>query len=604
MEDMINVFDTQDGNAPISFAADKEQPAAETTHKSSAGQPVHRPAIDFGPVEDKTHGLIKVVGVGDGGCNAVRNMYDEGIVDVNFAVCNTDSKSLSRSPIPVKLPIGSLGAGGNPEEGRKAAQSHLEEIKQLFTDGTQMVFVTAGMGGGTGTGAAPVVAGVAKSMGLLTIGIVTIPFYFEKKRKIVKALKGVEEMRKNVDAILIVNNERICDIYADSDITVKESFRRADQILCNATKSISELITIEGDINLDFKDVESTMRSGGGAIMAMGRASGERRVEKAIVDALDSPLLYGNDISKAKRILFNIYTSEKSPLHVNEMNEIDAFMDALNPDIDVIWGVSEDNTLEDDAKVTILATGFDDGFGSKLYNEESRSHEEEYYSALIAKLYKPLKKNNWMFLSQAKQPVGEQPDADQSVGEQPCSERLDTERLSAGQPAVEQPVAGHEATTGTNTFSSSSAATASDDIYNNVDEEAKEDKNDKANTYNKEGDAHDSSSSTAPSDETNVSENNPSTNTEQTNGSAYAASADGSAHGASANGSAFAASADGSVHGASSHDNEPPSAAQSSTSNADVADRQRTTWGKSLLGKLKQRLEDMGLLEDMNNPTE
>lgn len=570
MEDMINVFDTQDGNAPISFAADKEQPAAETTHKPAAEQPVHRPAIDFGPVEDKTHGLIKVVGVGGGGCNAVRNMYDEGIVDVNFAVCNTDSKSLSRSPIPVKLPIGSLGAGGNPEEGRKAAQSHLEEIKQLFTDGTQMVFVTAGMGGGTGTGAAPVVAGVAKSMGLLTIGIVTIPFYFEKKRKIVKALKGVEEMRKNVDAILIVNNERICDIYADSDITVKESFRRADQILCNATKSISELITIEGDINLDFKDVESTMRSGGGAIMAMGRASGERRVEKAIVDALDSPLLYGNDISKAKRILFNIYTSEKSPLHVNEMNEIDAFMDALNPDIDVIWGVSEDNTLEDDAKVTILATGFDDGFGSKLYNEESRSHEEEYYSALISKLYKPLKKNNWMFLSHAKQPVGEQPDA-------------------------EQPAAGLEATSEPNIFVSSPTATASDDIYNNVGEEDQEDKNDKANTHNKEGEAPDSSSSTASSAETNVPENATSTNTEQTNGSTRGASADGSAHAASTNGLDNAASA---------NDDDLSSAAQSSISNADVADRQRPTWGKSLLGKLKQRLEDMGLLEDMNNPTE
>lgn len=570
MEDMINVFDTQDGNAPISFAADKEQPAAEPTHKPSAGQPVHRPAIDFGPVEDKTHGLIKVVGVGGGGCNAVRNMYDEGIVDVNFAVCNTDSKSLSRSPIPVKLPIGSLGAGGNPEEGRKAAQSHLEEIKQLFTDGTQMVFVTAGMGGGTGTGAAPVVAGVAKSMGLLTIGIVTIPFYFEKKRKIVKALKGVEEMRKNVDAILIVNNERICDIYADSDITVKESFRRADQILCNATKSISELITIEGDINLDFKDVESTMRSGGGAIMAMGRASGERRVEKAIVDALDSPLLYGNDISKAKRILFNIYTSEKSPLHVNEMNEIDAFMDALNPDIDVIWGVSEDNTLEDDAKVTILATGFDDGFGSKLYNEESRSHEEEYYSALISKLYKPLKKNNWIFLSQAKQPVGEQPDAGQS------SARL-------------------EATSEPNIFVSSPTATASDDIYNNVGEEDQEDKNDKANTHNKEGEASDSSSSAAPSAETNVPENATSTNTEQTDGSTRGASADGSAHAASTNGLDNAASA---------NDDDLSSAAQSSTSNADVENRQRPTWGKSLLGKLKQRLEDMGLLEDMNNPTE
>lgn len=570
MEDMINVFDTQDGNAPISFAADKEQSAAETTHKPAAEQPVHRPAIDFGPVEDKTHGLIKVVGVGGGGCNAVRNMYDEGIVDVNFAVCNTDSKSLSRSPIPVKLPIGSLGAGGNPEEGRKAAQSHLEEIKQLFTDGTQMVFVTAGMGGGTGTGAAPVVAGVAKSMGLLTIGIVTIPFYFEKKRKIVKALKGVEEMRKNVDAILIVNNERICDIYADSDITVKESFRRADQILCNATKSISELITIEGDINLDFKDVESTMRSGGGAIMAMGRASGERRVEKAIVDALDSPLLYGNDISKAKRILFNIYTSEKSPLHVNEMNEIDAFMDALNPDIDVIWGVSEDNTLEDDAKVTILATGFDDGFGSKLYNEESRSHEEEYYSALISKLYKPLKKNNWMFLSQAKQPVGEQP-------------------------YVEQPAAGLEATSEPNIFVSSPTATASDDIYNNVGEEDQEDKNDKANTHNKEGEASDSSSSAASSAETNVPVNATSTNTEQTDGSPRAASAGGSAHAASTNGLDNAASA---------NDDDLSSAAQSSISNADVADRQRPTWGKSLLGKLKQRLEDMGLLEDMNNPTE
>ena len=410
---MIDVFDTPNDTANSNASAETHsEPKPHHIINFSPDSPTpaeapHKPAIDFGPVEDKTHGLIKVVGVGGGGCNAVRNMFNEGIVDVNFAVCNTDSKSLSTSPVPVKLPIGNLGAGGNPEEGRKAAQSHLEEIKRLFSDGTKMVFVTAGMGGGTGTGAAPVIAGVAKSMGLLTIGIVTIPFFFEKKRKIIKALKGVEEMRKNVDAILIVNNERICDIYSDSDITVKESFRRADQILCNATKSISELITIEGDINLDFKDVESTMRSGGGAIMAMGRASGERRVEKAIVDALDSPLLYGNDISKAKRILFNIYTSGKSTLHVREMNEIDAFMDALNPDIEVIWGVSDDNTLEDDAKVTILATGFDDEFGSKQYSDENRTHEDEYYSALIAKLYKPLKKDNWTFIEQAKTAVAE-----------------------------------------------------------------------------------------------------------------------------------------------------------------------------------------------------
>ena len=168
-----------------------------------------------------------------------------------------------------------------------------------------MVFVTAGMGGGTGTGAGPVVAGVAKSMGILTIGIVTIPFYFEKKRKIIKAIKGVEQMRKNVDALLIINNERLCDVYSDSPLPIKEAFKRADNILLNATKSISELITVEGDINLDFRDVENTLRSGGSAIMAMGRAKGEHRVENAIVSALDSPLLYGSDISQAKRILFN-----------------------------------------------------------------------------------------------------------------------------------------------------------------------------------------------------------------------------------------------------------------------------------------------------------
>ena len=381
---------------------------------SDPNDDVMEPMVDFGQVEDKTKGIIKVIGVGGGGCNAVRNMYNEGIVDVSFAVCNTDSKSLSHSPVPVKVPMGYLGAGGNPEEGRKATQEHIEDIKRLLNDGTKMAFVTAGMGGGTGTGAASIIAGIAKSMGILTIGIVTIPFYFEKKRKIIKALKGVEEMRKNVDAILIVNNERICDIYSDSKVTIKESFARADQILSNATKSMSELITIEGDVNLDFKDVESTMRSGGGAIMAMGRASGERRVEKAIVDALDSPLLYGNDISKVKRILFNISTSEKAPLFVDEMNEVDAFMDALNPDIDVIWGVSDDNTLEEDAKVTILATGFDDEFDSGTLIKDNREHEEEFYTALISRLYKPIVKRNWNFVNQS----------DESYGEQPVSEDI------------------------------------------------------------------------------------------------------------------------------------------------------------------------------------
>ena len=210
--------------------------------------------IDFGQTEDTTKNIIKVIGVGGGGCNAVKNMYAEGIVNVSFAVCNTDSQSLSKSPVPVKIMLGKsgLGAGANPEVGRSEAQNTQEDIKKLLDDGTKMVFVTAGMGGGTGTGAAPVIAGIAKGMGILTVGIITIPFYFEKRKKIVKALQGVEEMRKNVDALLIVNNERLCDVYADSEITVKDAFKLADKVLSDATKSISELITVEGTINLDF----------------------------------------------------------------------------------------------------------------------------------------------------------------------------------------------------------------------------------------------------------------------------------------------------------------------------------------------------------------
>ena len=280
-----------------------------------------RPLLEFGPVEDQTKEIIKVIGVGGGGCNAVNNMYREKIVNVSFAVCNTDSQSLEKSPVPVKIQLGDsgLGAGANPELGRKEAEYTQDQINKLFDDNTKMCFVTAGMGGGTGTGAAPVIAKIAKSKGILTIGIVTIPFFFEKRNKIIKALKGVEEMRKSVDSFLIINNERLCDVYADADITIKDAFKAADRILSDATKSISELITVEGNINLDFRDVETTMHGGGGALMAIGRASGEKRVQKAILNALDSPLLYGSDISKAKNILFNIYASNKAPLFVKEL---------------------------------------------------------------------------------------------------------------------------------------------------------------------------------------------------------------------------------------------------------------------------------------------
>ena len=351
--------------------------------------------IQFDGIKDTMQGIIKVVGVGGGGCNAVRNMYNEGVEGVTYAACNTDSQSLKSSPVPVKMLLGAsgLGAGANPELGRQEAENNVEDIKNLLSDGTKMVFVTAGMGGGTGTGAAPVVAKVAKDMGLLTIGIVTIPFYFEKKKKIIKALKGVDELRKNVDAILIVNNERLCDVYSNSEISIKEAFQRADNILKDAVKGISELITVhsDGSINLDFRDVETTMKNGGGAIMAMGRANGKNRVEKAIIDALDSPLLYGNDIGKAKRILFNIYASEEHPIFVSEMQEIDDFFDQLDPNIDVIWGTSTDDSLGEDAKVTILATGLEDDLRCEVQENVHRD-DDDFYEDLIQKLYKPAKK--------------------------------------------------------------------------------------------------------------------------------------------------------------------------------------------------------------------
>ena len=351
------------------------------------------PPIDFGIVEDRTMKILKVVGVGGAGCNAVRNMYDEGIEGVSFAVFNTDSKVLAKSPVPVKLQLGEgLGAGANPEVGKSEAENNIDDIRTLLNDGTKMVFITAGMGGGTGTGAAPVVAQIAQELGILTVAIVTIPFYFERKKKIVKALKGVEELRKYVDAMLVINNERLCDVYSDSPISLNEAFKRADDVLKEAVKGISELITFhsDGNINLDFRDVETTTRKGGGAIMAIGRASGNKRIERAIIDALDSPLLCGNDINKAKKILFNIYASTEHQIFVNEMQEIDDFFDQLDPDIEVIWGTSTDDSLGEDAKVTILATGIDNEFTEP--KEEKLSEGEEHFEQLIKDLYKPVKR--------------------------------------------------------------------------------------------------------------------------------------------------------------------------------------------------------------------
>ena len=307
--------------------------------------------------------IIKVVGVGGGGSNAVHNMYRKGIHNVSFAVCNTDMQAMQNSPIPKKVQLGQmitegLGAGNDPVVARKAAEESREEIERLFNDGTKMAFITAGMGGGTGTGAAPVVAEIAKNMGILTVGIVTIPFKFEMTGKIKQALKGVIEISKHVDALLVINNQRLIDMYPKLNVT--EGFLLVDDVLTTATKSIAEIITARGTINLDFRDVRKILKDGGVAIMSYGIEKGEMRVSRAFRSALHSPLLNNNDIYKSKKILFNIYENPNDPIRIEEMGEVESFMEQFQEkDIELIWGYSKDHNLEEGAvKVTVLATGF------------------------------------------------------------------------------------------------------------------------------------------------------------------------------------------------------------------------------------------------------
>ena len=334
----------------------------------------------------RTQSIIKVVGVGGGGGNAVNHMYNEGIHDVSFALCNTDNQALMESPVETKLQLGKkttegLGAGNRPEVAKMAAEESRLDIEDLLGDGTKMVFITAGMGGGTGTGAAPVVARTAKNMGILTVGIVTIPFVFEGRKKIIQALRGVEEIAKNVDALLVINNERLIDIY--SDLTIPNAFAKADDTLAIAAKGIAEIITVHGHINLDFADVKTILKDGGVAIMSSGSGEGEYRVDEAIKNALHSPLLNNNDVFDAKKILFNIYSGEDSPLIVEEMEAVSDFMKRFGPEIEVIWGTATEKDLGNQVKITLLATGF--GMSSipgiedhflEMSDEELRLEEE------------------------------------------------------------------------------------------------------------------------------------------------------------------------------------------------------------------------------------
>lgn len=313
--------------------------------------------------DDQSKAIIKVIGVGGGGDNAVNYMYRQNIPNVNFVVCNTDEQALKMSPVPNKLILGfdvthGRGAGNNPEIGRQCAESSADEIRALFDRNTEMVFITAGMGGGTGTGAAPVVARIAKEEGKLTIGIVTVPFMFEGKKKIMKAFEGAKEMQKHVDALLVINNENLIEIYPDYDFF--NAFEKADDTLANAARSISEIISEECYINVDFEDVKATLKESGTAIISTAYGEGDNRISSAIRNALHSPLLKKHDINTSKRLLLKFSCNRQSqrPITTQEMTEIYNFTSQLPDSIDVKWGIADNPELGEKLKVTILASGF------------------------------------------------------------------------------------------------------------------------------------------------------------------------------------------------------------------------------------------------------
>ncbi|TLX77441.1 cell division protein FtsZ [Labilibacter sediminis] len=318
--------------------------------------------------------IIKVIGVGGGGSNAVNHMFNQGIKDVNFLVCNTDEQALVNSPVPIKIQLGESltegrGAGNKPEKGKQAAIENIGDIEKVLQDNTRMVFITAGMGGGTGTGAAPIIAKAARDMGILTVGIVTIPFKFEGKLRINQALDGISEMEKNVDSLLVINNEKLREMYGD--LKLSNAFSKADDVLSTAAKGIAEIITVHGYINVDFADVETVMKDSGVAIMGSSSAAGENRALVAIQQALESPLLNSNDIRGAQNILLNI-TSGIDEITMDEVGEVTDFVqDTVGMSASIIWGTGSDEDLKDQVNVTIIATGFN----TRNIAEFSQRHE-------------------------------------------------------------------------------------------------------------------------------------------------------------------------------------------------------------------------------------
>lgn len=323
---------------------------------------------------DKESAIIKVIGVGGGGTNAVNHMKTSGIVGVDFAVCNTDQQSLDKSPVDVKIQLGPYltegrGAGNKPEVGKEACKESIEEVRQFLEQGTKMLFVTAGMGGGTGTGAAPIIAKAAKELDILTVGIVTVPFTFEGPKRLHQALEGIDELKKNVDALIVISNDRLKEIYGN--LKISEAFSMADNILTTAAKGIAEIITIPGIINVDFEDVNTVLRSSGVAIMGSGSASGEDRAREALDKAMHSPLIEDNDIRGAKHILLNI-TSGEEEITMDEVSEItDTIQEEAGYGTVLIWGTCHDPSLSSELVVTLIASGFEQGFNAKKEQEQT-----------------------------------------------------------------------------------------------------------------------------------------------------------------------------------------------------------------------------------------
>lgn len=352
------------------------------------------PPFNF-PIEDKSEKIIKVIGVGGGGGNAVQHMWDERVKNVSFLVTNTDSQVLKANLVPNKIQIGpGLGTGGNPELGRELAEKSIDDIKSMFDDDTKMVFLTAGMGGGTGTGVAPVIARVAKEMGILTVGVVTLPFRMEGKRRIETALKGMDEMRKCVDSLIVINNEKLLENKQYHQLTWEQGMKMADEVLTVATKTIAEIITMRGLINRDFKDVCTVMKDGGAALVSVAKASGEKRLLKAMTEAISSPLIANVEKLKTRRLLYIVYSGKKSPAKMDELDELCEFMEYFDEDIEVLWGHYMDDSLEDEIKVSVVATGFDRtvsvaGKGSDVSDEQRQLQllREQYYG----KAKRPLK---------------------------------------------------------------------------------------------------------------------------------------------------------------------------------------------------------------------